>query len=131
MVQQVAYGDGVAVRGEIGKDVRDGVFVVQFPVMDQKHDRHGGELLGAGREAEVGGVVDRSKRAEVSDAVTVPERGVIVLSDEDRESGSAGTCERREDGVEAGRIREGCGPSTQPPSDKSEPDSQGLTGGCC
>jgi hypothetical protein len=39
--------------------------------MHKQHDRHGGELLGEGRQAKIGVCVDGLPRPEIADAVAV------------------------------------------------------------
>jgi len=50
--------------------------------MDEEHDGHGGELLGAGREAEICLRIDFGAGAEVADAVAAFENGVAIFTDE-------------------------------------------------
>ncbi len=53
MVQEIADSDGFAVGGEIGENVGEFVFVAELAVVHEQHDGHGGELLGAGGQAEI------------------------------------------------------------------------------
>ena len=46
MVEQVANRDGLAVRGEVWKEVGEAVVVTQLGIARQQHDARCGELLG-------------------------------------------------------------------------------------
>ena len=54
MVQKIANGDAFPVLREVGEDIGEPVLVAQLAIARQQHDRHGGELLGARRQAEIG-----------------------------------------------------------------------------
>jgi len=45
MVQEVSNGDGLAVGGKIGKELCERLVVAKFSVVDEQHDRHGGECF--------------------------------------------------------------------------------------
>jgi hypothetical protein len=55
--------------------------------VDEQHDGHGGELLGAGGEAKVGLRIDCGEGAEFASAVAALEYGATIFADEDRETG--------------------------------------------
>jgi hypothetical protein len=55
--------------------------------MDEQHDGHGGELLGAGSEAEIRLCIDLSEGAEVANAVAAFESGSAIFADEDGYAG--------------------------------------------
>jgi hypothetical protein len=69
VVKEIADGDAVSVRGEVGEDRGESGVIVQLAVVDEKHDAGGSELLGEGCEAEVGLCGDRCLSAEVRNAV--------------------------------------------------------------
>jgi hypothetical protein len=54
--------------------------------MDEQHDGHGGELLGAGSEAEVGLRVDFGEGAEFAGAIAAFECCVAIFADENGEA---------------------------------------------
>jgi hypothetical protein len=81
--EQVPNRDGLAVGRELGEDLTERLVVAEFAVVDQQHDGHGSELLGAGGEAEVGGLVDGREAVEVGDAIALFKHCAAVLFDQD------------------------------------------------
>lgn len=74
--------------------------VGELTVVDEQHDGHGGELLGAGGEAEVCNGVDFCVRAQIAHAVAAFEDGTTVLADEDGKTRRVGLSGAGEDGVD-------------------------------
>ncbi len=103
MVQKIANGDGFAVDGEIGEDAGEFVVVAKLAVMDEQHDGHGGELLGARGEAEVGVRVDLGERAKFADAVAAFEHGAAIFADEHGDAGRFIIRERRKNLIDLSR----------------------------
>jgi hypothetical protein len=71
--------------------------------MHEQHDRHCGELLGAGSEAKIGSRVDFGERAEVAGAIAAFENGLAIFDSKDSEAGSFVVRERRKNPVYLGR----------------------------
>ncbi len=86
VVQEIADGDGLAVGGKIGEDVGEFVVVAQLAVVDEQHDGHSGELLGAGSQAEIGLRVDFGEGVEFARAIAAFEYGAAIFADEDGET---------------------------------------------
>ena len=82
MVQEVANGDGLSVFRKVGEDIGEPVFVTQLAIVHQQHDRHGRELLGAGRQAEIRVRVNLAQRTQIGHAVATLEDDAAIFDDE-------------------------------------------------
>ncbi len=102
VIEKIADGDGFTVGGKIGEDIGEGVVVAELAVADEQHDGHGGELLGAGGEAEIGFRVDFGEGAEFASAIAALECGAAIFADEDGEARGVGAGKRGEEGIEGG-----------------------------
>src|SRR5690348_3686261 len=87
VIQQIANGDGAAVRGEFRENILESLIVTQLAVMNEEHDGDGGELFGAGGEAEIRARINRQIGAQVAHAVDVFEKRATILADENSEAG--------------------------------------------
>ena len=112
VVEQVAYGDGLAEVGEFGDVFADGVVEAELAALLQQDDAGGDELLGDRGYVEdaVGG--ERDVVVEVGHAVGAGQDGAAVAVDGDGATGRAGLVPGGEEGVDAvgrgiGRDREG------------------------
>lgn len=81
MIEEIADGDGFSVGGEFRENFGEGLVVAKFAVVDEEHDGHGGELFGAGGQAEVGVGVDFCGGVEVAEAVAAFEKFLAVFQD--------------------------------------------------
>ena len=84
MVQKIANGDRFSVFRKVGEDIGEPVFVTQFAIMHQQHDRHRGKLLGARRQTEIRMRVNLAQGTQIGDAVTTLEDGAAIFDDEHR-----------------------------------------------
>src|SRR5512140_2223871 len=75
--------------------------------MDEEHDRHGCELLGDGREAEIGVLINSVERAEIGYAIAALEDRAAIFDDNDSRTGT-GRRDVREQGIHLGRFWIGC-----------------------
>src|ERR1700758_688362 len=75
--------------------------------MDEEHDSHGGELLGDGREAEIGVLVNSVERAEIGYAIAALEDRAAIFDDNDGRTGR-GRRDVREQCIHLGRFWIGC-----------------------
>ena len=87
MVQEVSNGDGLAVGGEIGKKFRERLVVPKFSVVDEQHDRHGGELLREGGQAEIRASIYLRFRTKIADAIGSRVNISSAISNQDSETG--------------------------------------------
>jgi hypothetical protein len=71
--------------------------------MHERHDRHCGELFGAGSEAEICLRIDFRERAKVADAVAVFESSAAIFNDEDGQAGRFVVRERRKNPIDLSR----------------------------
>ena len=67
---------------KVGENVGEPVFVAQLAIVHQQHDRHGGELLGARCQAEIGVRVDLAPGTQIGYAIATLEHDYSVLDDE-------------------------------------------------
>lgn len=100
MIEEVANRDGFSVLGKIWKNIGKASVVGQLMVVDEQHDGHGGELFGAGGEAEVSCGVDFRARRRFAKAVAALEDDAIVFADEDGEAWLVWRRDGREDCVD-------------------------------
>ena len=107
MVQEMANGDGLSVGGELGEDLGERLVVAEFTVMDEEHDGHGCELLGDGREAEIGVLINLVERAEIGYAIAALKDRAAIFDDNDSRTGR-GRRDVREQGIHLGRFWIGC-----------------------
>src|SRR5207253_9353264 len=95
----MANTDGLAIRRKIGEDIGEPRVVAELAVVHQQHYRHGGELLGAGGQAEISLRGDGRAGLQGAHAESALVVSAAVLTDQD---GPAGLIwrERGEDFVE-------------------------------
>ena len=96
MVQEVSNGDGLAVGGKIGKELCERLVVAKFSVVDEQHDRHGGELLRERSEAEIGAGIYLRFRMKIADAFGSRENISAVVTHQNCEAGLVRLDERAE-----------------------------------
>src|SRR5205814_5901560 len=130
VIEQMANTDGLAIRREIRKNVGEARVVAQPAVMRQQHYRYGGELLGAGGQAEIGLRADGCASLQIAHAESALVDGVAVFLDQHRQAGLIRR-ERREDIVEfvlqrGGLVAGESGKSKS--SDKSKKSHHGFHG---
>ena len=69
-----AYG------GKSGEDFGKWLVVAEFAIMHQQHHRHGGELLGERREAEIRNGIDPPQGSQIANAVSALKHGAPILA---------------------------------------------------
>src|SRR6266849_1071473 len=99
MVQEVSNGDRFAVGGKIGKKFRERLVVAKFSVVDEQHDRHGGELLREGSQAEIGAGIYLRFRTKVAHTFGSRVNISSAISNQDSEAGLVRLDERAEYGL--------------------------------
>ncbi len=87
VIQQLADGDCVSVSREVRKDVREMVLVAQLAIVNQQHDRHGGELLANRSQAKVRFRTDLLQGSQVGYAIAFSEYRPAFLDYEHRATG--------------------------------------------
>src|SRR5215469_7547937 len=119
VIQQVANGDGFSVVGKSRKNFRQASDVSERTVVHEKHDGHGGELLGAGGQAEIRDGVDFGPGVEVVDAVAALEDYAIISPYKNGDTGRGGRSYRGKYGIDflcgretRGRSEPRCGAET-------------------
>ena len=105
VVQQMAKSDLAAVVGEFREEIGQALVERKLLALGQDQHRHGGELLGDRREAEVGVCAARDLLLQVGEAIGFGQGDLAAVEDHHAGAGAAGPIEVLEQTVEPGCQR--------------------------
>jgi hypothetical protein len=83
VIQEILNRDRFSISGKIRKDFREPLVIAQFSVADEKHNGHGGQLLGTRGEPEIRVRVNFRFRTEVAHPVGLLKTVFRSLTDQD------------------------------------------------